>query len=542
MRRFGFIVALAVAALALWWLYSTDVSRDTGMSGTGHAPQKILRRGNGQEPESLDPHKAQTDSSQKIVRDLFEGLTILAPDGSIAPGTAESWSISDDGTVYTFVLRENARWSDGSSVKAQDFVFAFRRLVTPATASPYAQMLAQVENARDIIAGAKLPETLGVSASDDRTLVIRLHTATPYFLGLLANSSTSPIHHESLLKHGKQFVQPGNMISNGAFVLDERVVGSHVAVTRNPYYWNNNNTSFDKVYFQNITDATSEFQRYRAGDLAITYTIPQARTAWLMENMRDELKIAPYLGIYYYALNITKPPFRDNAVLREALSLAIDRDFITEKITAAGQLPAYGWIPPGVENYTSQYLAYGDQTQAERVARAQELFEQAGYSKDQPLEIEIRYNTGTAHQQIAVAIASMWKEHLGVESTLVNEEFRVLIENAKQRVDTQVVRSSWLGDYNDAYSFAEILRSDHSINYAGYASDDYDRLLDLAASESDAARRRDLLQQAERHMLAEHPIIPIYFYVSRHLVKPRVTGWHGNIMDYHYSKDLGLRE
>ena len=542
MRRVGLVIIFLVALWVFWWAYSREpVATDeiAGPATTG-AGQTLLRRGNGQEPESLDPHKAQTDSAQNIIRDLFEGLTVLSPDGRIVPGTAETWSLDDAGTTYTFFIRKNARWSNGDSVTAADFVYAFRRLVTPATASPYAQMLAQITNAREIIEGIKSPDTLGVVAEDDRTLVVELHTPTPYFLGLLANASTAPVHRKSVEEHGRDFVRPGNLISNGAYILKERVVGSHVTVARNEQYWDNQNTAIDNVSFHHIVDETSELQRFRTGELDVTYTIPMERTAWLRENMAERLKIEPYLGTYYYVLNVEQPPFKDNPSLREALSLAIDREFITTNITAAGQLPADGWVPPGVDSYSSQKFEYTGLDYQQRIARARELFAEAGYSPDNPLELTIHYNTGTGHQQIAAAIASMWNEHLGVETSLFNVELRVLIQMLKQRSDYQVGRISWLGDYNDAYTFAEILRSDHGINYPGYKNEAYDALLDEVSSESDMARRRSLLEEAERLVLKDHPIIPLYYYVSRHLVQPYVSGWEGNVMDYHYSRHLRL--
>lgn len=544
MRRVTLVIIFLLVLWVFWWAYTVGPVATDNAAGAAKTSdgQSLLRRGNGQEPESLDPHKAQTDSAQNIIRDLFEGLTVLSPDGRIVPGTAESWTLNDAGTTYTFYIRENARWSNGNPVTAHDFVYAFRRLVTPATASPYAQMLAQVTSARDIIAGNKSPDSLGVLAQDERTLVVELHTPTPYFLGLLANASTAPVHRKSIEEHGKYFVRPGNLVSNGAYVLKERVVGSHVTVARNEQYWDNENTAIDNVTFLHIVDETSELQRFRAGELDVTYTIPMERTAWLRQNMGEQLRIEPYLGTYYYVLNLEQPPFKNNPALREALSLAIDRAFITTNITAAGQLPADGWVPPGVNGYSSQKFDYAQLDYQHRVARAKELYADAGYSADNPLELTIHYNTGTGHQQIAAAIASMWKEHLGVETGLFNVELRVLIQMLKQRADYQVGRISWLGDYNDAYTFAEILRSDHGINYPGYRSEAYDSLLDKASSESDMKRRRALLEKAERLVLKDHPIIPLYYYVSRHLLQPFVLGWGGNVMDYHYSRHLRLAD
>jgi oligopeptide transport system substrate-binding protein len=504
------------------------------------AERQTLRRGNGPEPETLDPQRARTDGAFNILRDLFEGLTTIGPDGEPRPAAAESWQVREDGLEYTFRLREGLRWSNGDPLVAADYVAGMRRLVDPATASPYAQVFDPVLNAAAIVRGQGPPESLGVSAPDDRTVVIRLQYPAPYLLGLLAQPGTFPVHGPSLAAHGNEYARPGRLVSNGAFVLSDWVVGSHVVAERNPSYWNDAATGVSRVHYVHQADVGTEFRQYRAGELDVTYVVPAAQFGWIRENLPRELHLSPQLSVYYYGFNLTRPPFKDDPALRRALSLVIDRERLTSAVTGLGEAPAYGWVPPGVANYTPQQFDYATKPYEERVAEARELYRRAGYSDKRPLKVEIRYNTGEVHNRLAVAVAAMWKDALGVETTLYAEEFSALLQTIKARKDTQVFRSSWVGDYNDALTFAQLHQSSFGINLTGYSNPAYDALLDEAMRTADPVRRRALLEEAERIMLADHPVLPLYFYVNKHLVKPYVTGWTDNVMNVHYSKDLSL--
>ena len=511
-------------------------------AGDAAVERTTLRRGNGPEPDTLDPQRARTDAAFNILRDLFEGLTAVGSDGSAVPAAAESWTVSADGLEYTFRLRENLRWSNGDPLRAADFVAGLRRLVEPATASPYAQVLEPVQNAAAIIRGEQKPESLGVSAPDDRTVVIRLQNPAPYLLGLLAQPGTFPVHGPSLAQHGAEHARPGRLVSNGAFVLTDWIVGSHVVAERNRHYWHDAATQLDKVHYLHHSDAGTEFRQYRAGEIDVTYIVPPQQFGWIQANLPGELHVAPQLSVYYYGFNLNRPPFKDNPDLRRALSLAIDRERLTTAVTGIGEAPAYGWVPRGVADYTPQQFDYAAKPYAERVAEARELYRKAGYSSARPLRTEIRYNSGEVHNRLAVAIAAMWKEALGVETTLYAEEFRALLQSIQSGTETEVFRSSWVGDYNDAYSFAQLLQSGFGINLTGYSNPQYDALLAAATREPDPARRRGLLEEAERLMLADHPVLPLYFYVNKHLVKPYVRGWTDNVMNVQYSKDLRLAD
>ncbi|MCK5359119.1 MAG: peptide ABC transporter substrate-binding protein, partial [Gammaproteobacteria bacterium] len=262
--------------------------------------------------------------------------------------------------------------------------------------------------------------------------------------------------------------------------------------------------------------------------------------SWIQKHLPGELHISPTLGTYYYGFNLTRAPFKDNLKLRQALSMAVERDILTEKITKAGEIPAFGWVPPGVNDYTSQQLPYAKLSRAERIKKAKQLYKEAGYSKGNPLVLEIRYNTSEGHKKVAIAISAMWKMNLGIKTKLINEEWKVFLENRKQKKLTQAFRGGWIGDYNDAFTFAELMQSNHGINDSGYNNPEYDKLLEQAATESDMEKRRGIMEEAERMLLKDHAIMPLYFYVTKHLIKPYVKGYQPNILDHTYSKNLWI--
>jgi oligopeptide transport system substrate-binding protein len=526
-------LAILAAAVAVVWQYQ-------GLSLVEGPAPSVLHRGLLTDPESVDPHKARSVQAGVVLRDIGEGLLSYSPTGELVAGAAKEWSISDDGLVYTFRIREDARWSNGDAVTAEHFAFSLRRLVDPATAAFYSFMIADVLNARQIVGGELPPSELGVEAPDDHTLVVTLERPTPYLLSLLTSPSTFPVHPGSIAEHGDAFTRDGNLLSNGAYKLDSWEPGSALALSRNEQYWNNAATAIDEVRYHVITQEMAQLNRYRAGELDITDVVPPDSFAKVREDYPDELHVAPYLGVYYYGFNLTKPPFKENPELREALSLAIDRDALVAKITGRGEVAAYSWVPPGVENYEPRRFNYADQTQDERNAHARRLLAEAGYGPDNPLSFELRYNTSDTQQRIALAVQAMWKDVLGVEATLINEEFQVLLANVAAADVTQVFFSSWIGDYNDAHTFLSIMESGNSSNMPRYSSAEFDDQMRRAAEQIDPMRRRLYLEEAERVLLSDHPVIPLYFYVSKHLVGLNVIGWEDNVLDYHYSQHLSL--
>jgi oligopeptide transport system substrate-binding protein len=530
------VLATTLAACS----HSPDTSANIETPNTHQAPS-VLIRGGGPDPDSLDPQRARSAEAQTILRDLCEGLTSLDKNAGVAPGVASEWKMSQDGKTYTFKLRPDARWSNGDKVVAADFVAALRRLVDPNTGSGYATIIDVITNAKDIVTGKKPPDMLGVTAPDDSTVVIELTGPALYLPGLLSHPSTCPVHRPTLAAHRDAFARPSVMVSNGAFVLKEWVQNSHIVVARNHYYWNDQATRLQAVRWLLIADENAELTRYRAGELHVTSVVPRGQFEWIKENLPGELHISAQLSTYFYGFNLRRPPFKDHPGLRRALSLVIDREKLAQLVLRVGELPAYSWVPPGVNDYTSQQFDYKDKPLAERVEEARRLYRDAGYSSAHPLRFELRYNYGEVHTKLAVAIASAWKETLGVDARLTAVEFKSLLQDI-DRGEVDVFRSSWLGDYNDAYTYLQYLKSDFGINLPRFRNPVYDALLTRAAAEVDMTKRREFLEEAERLALQEHPLLPLYFYVSKHLVKPEVEGWYSNIMNVVYSKDLALRQ
>lgn len=538
-RRLAWLAAAAAGCALAQLAACTRSGSGPAAPGAAEPEGPVLVRGGGPDPDSLDPQKVRGAEAQGIVRDLCEGLTTLDKTAAVAPGVASHWSVSADGKVYTFSLRPEARWSNGDRVVGADFVAGLRRLVDPATASGYAQYADVIANTGEIVAGKKPPEALSVAAPDDSTVVVTLSAPAPYLPALLSHPSTCPVHRPTLASHPESYARPGVMVSDGAFVLREWVQGSYILAARNRYYWNDAATRLAAVKYLLISDENAELARYRSGELEVTAVVPRGQFDWIKEHLGSELHVSPQLTTYYYGFNLRRAPFKDQPKLRRALSLVIDREKLARLVLRVGELPAYGWVPPGIDNYTPQSFDYRGEAMEARIAEAQRLYREAGYSPRKPLAFELAYNAAEVHTKLAVAVASMWKEALGAEVRLTQVEFKTLLAQI-DRGDVELFRSSWAGDYNDAQTFAQYLKSDFGLNLPRYRSAAYDALLTRAAAEVDLAKRRALLEEAERVMLADTPLIPLYFYVNKHLVKPQVLGWYDNVMNVTYSRDLGL--
>jgi oligopeptide transport system substrate-binding protein len=532
--RFCALLALILLSAAVVWRVAARHEVGTGTGGAQAPPAPvILRRGNGPEPESLDIHRARSEAALTILRDLYEGLTAIGADGTPVLAAADGCEVSSDGRTYRFHLRTNARWSNGDVVVADDFMAAWRRLVDPHTGAQYAGILGPVRGAAEITAGSAAPGTLGVHSVDPATLVVELARPTPYFFSLLTHPATFPIHRGSLASSGRAFAKPSVMVSNGAFVLTRWDFGSHLVAVRNARYWNDAATRLDEVEYYSFADADTELKAFRTGQVDVTSTIPAAQVPWIKAHLGDALHVAPQLAVYYLGLNLRKAPFDKSRELRQALSLVIDRERLVQSVTGAGEGPAYTFVPPQIHGYSPPVPEYAAWPMPQRILRARQLLLEAG----RPPFIELRYNSGELHSRIAVAVARMWKESLGVDTRLRAEEFKVLLQDI-DRGDVSVFRASWLGDFDDAYGFLQVLQSGFGINPPHYANREYDALLERAANDGDPERRRELLQRAEALMLADQPLIPLYFYVSKHLVNARVHGWQDNTMNVVYSKNL----
>jgi oligopeptide transport system substrate-binding protein len=495
-----------------------------------------LRRGLGGEPGTLDPAAVVDSFSSEVLGDVYEGLTAESADGTIVPGVAASWTLDSSGTKYQFYLRHDALWSTGVPVRAQDFVNAWRRVVDPKQASPMADNLRILAGAEDILAGRAPVSSLGVSAPREDLLIVELTRPAPYFPQLLTHYCTFPVFSESAAKsHDSK-----TWISNGAYILSSWTPGGTLQLRKNPMYWDRGHVGIAKVAYFPLPDENSEWLRYRAGELDLTQNVPVAALAAIREAHPTELHIAPFLGTMYYAFNLRTAPFKDNVELRKALVMSVDRRAILRAIQPFGQQPAFSFVPEGTWAYETQAWDWADKPDAIRIADAQQFYAKAGYSRSAPLHLKLLFNSNPSIKQLAIAIAAMWKETLGIETQLIDEEYRVFLDSRKDSSRWNVVRLAWLADYNDAGSFLNTFRSDSANDDSGYNNPQFDALIAEAGRTADIQKRREILQSAERTMLADYPVIPIYFFSSKRLFKPYVQGATPNPLNRLYSKHLKI--
>ncbi|MBC8130984.1 MAG: peptide ABC transporter substrate-binding protein [Rhizobiaceae bacterium] len=491
---------------------------------------------NGGDVTSLDPHKMSGDWEDRVAGDIFEGLMTEDAKAEPIPGQAESHTLSDDGLVYTFKLRQDAKWSDGEPVKASDFVFAFRRLMDPKTAAEYAYLQYPIKNGEAINTG-KIAEIdqLGVKAIDEKTLEITLERPTPYFLGALTHYTAYPLPEHLIEEKGDAWVQVGTIATNGPYTPVEWIPGSHVLTAKNDDWYGVKDLAIDGVKFFTLEDQAAALRRYRAGDFDILTDFPKDQIGWIEENLPGQAHLAPFAGLYYYVVNSAEPPF-DNPKVRQALSMAINREVIGPQILGTGELPAYGWVPPGIINYEGPAVevAWKDLAYPEKVEQAKALIAEAGYGPDKPLNVALRYNTNDNHKRIAVAIAQMWKP-LGINVELLNAETKVHYADLRQG-SFSAARAGWLADYNDPDNFLNLLKSGIEMNYGKWSNAEYDRLLSEAASMTDMAARAKVLKEAEKIALDDTAAIPIYYYLSENIVSPKITGFEDNVFDKHRTR------
>ncbi|ODT77477.1 MAG: peptide ABC transporter substrate-binding protein [Pelagibacterium sp. SCN 64-44] len=510
-----------------------------------------LQMHNGGDPKSLDPHIVSGDWENRVVGDYLEGLVTENAKGEAIPAQAESWEISDDGLVYTFHLRDDITWSDGVPVTAGDFVYALQRLFNPATAATYAYLQYPIKNAEAINSGEITDfDQLGAKAIDDRTLEITLNAATPFFLEALMHYTAYPVPRHLVEKLGNDWSKVENIVGNGPYLVKEWLPGSYVRSEKNPDYYDAANVQIDEVYYHVLEDQAAAINRYRAGEFDILTDFPADQYQWLQDNMPGQAHVQPFLGIYYYVMNQEEGQVLSDIRLREALSISVLRDVIGPDILGTGELPAYGWVPPGTGNYVENayHPEWADMTYDERVERAKGLLAEAGYGPDHPLTLQLRYNTNDNHKRIAVAISSMW-EPLGVKVELFNADTAVHYD-ALRAGDFQVGRAGWLLDYNDPSNTLDLLKTGVSQgdsinwgnNYGRFSNDEFDTLMVQASSEQDLAKRGEMLAAAEKIAMDEFAALPIYWYVSKNVVSPKITGFEDNAKDTHRTRWLTKAE
>ena len=519
-----FFAALALAALAA----ACSPSAPAGVT---------LNRGNMAEPKSLDPDYIDGTWEANIVGDMLMGLTTEEAGGRPTPGAARNWTVSADGKTWTFRIRRHL-WSDGRPVTAGDFVFAWRRLINPKTAAPYAYNMWVVKNAEAISAG-RLPATaLGVKAIDDDTLVVTLEHPAPYLPELLDHHTAYPLPRHVVEKYGKAWARPEHYVANGAYLVKEWVPGDHITLMKNPKFYDARHVRIDVVNYFPTTNSAAALKRLRAGELDIQTPLPAQEIGWLRANMPKALQIVPYLGTSYVTINFRHKPLNDIRV-REALNLAYDRKVVTRKIMGLGEPAAYGMIPPGVANYPGgAAMRFRGLSYPERLKRARALMTAAGYGPGHRLALHYDTTTDADNRRMAAAVQSMMRA-IYVDLDIVETELPVHIQKMTSH-DFDLSSGNWIADFSDATNFLDLLRSDGGKNYGNYRNPAYDALLDGAQNEADPKTRGDLLEKAEQIALDDYAWIPVRFLVTRDIVQPYVKGWVANNKDVNRTRWLWI--
>lgn len=506
-------------------------------SGTELSSRQELVRNNFTEPASIDPHKAESDVEFNIIADLFDGLVRVRNDGTIEPRLAERWE-TQNGKIWTFHLRPGIRWSSGEAITAQDVEWSWKRLVNPETASPYASYpgTMYIENARDIVEGKKTVESLGVRALDRNTVQVTLSQPTSAFLLMLDHTSMFPVNRSVIEKFGDKWTQPGKLVSSGAYTLSEWVVNEKIVAVRNKLYWEDSATVINKVTYLPVSSGAADVNRYKAGEIDITNGVPEILYASLKKSIPEQVRTSPYLSTYYYEFNTTKAPFNDPRV-RRALNMALDKDIITEKVLGQEQRVAWLVSQPEIGGIKIEAADYGSWSRDKRIAEAKKLLDEAGFNSLTPLKFNLLYNISESHQRIAIAVSSMWKKNLGVEARLQKQEWKTLLD-AKRAGDYDVVRYSWIADYDDALSFLNNFRTGDAQNTTKYSNPVYDSILVKASQADSVEKRKKFYQQAEDILAKDVPTIPVFHAVRVNLVKPYIGGYSPDSLGRYLTQDM----
>ena len=487
---------------------------------------------------TADPQMVEDVSGSYFVRDLFEGLMNQDADGNLIPGVATGYTTNDAKDVYTFTLRDNARWSDGNPVTAHDFVYSWRRLADPATASPYSWFadIMALENVGAVMSGESPPEALGVRALDNHTLEVSLTASLPYFAAMTTHASTFPSPQWTVRTFGDAWTKPGNIVGNGAYVLTEHIPNETATRERNTMYWNNDATIIDKVVTLVINDENTDFTRWEAGETD-KGAVPSGQYPRLKAEYPDEAISFPRLCTYYMTFNLSPSgpeAFKDVRV-RQALSYALDRSVVTDKVLQGGQIQAFTFTPGATAGFEVPEVAFGQMSQDQRNVNAKLLMAAAGYGPDNPLKFEYMYNTSEGHKKIAIAAQQMWKETLGAEATLANQEWKTFLKTrGGQNFD--VARGGWCGDYNEASTFLDLMTTPSGYNDGKFSNAEVDELMTSARTMSDATSN---YTRVEEIMANEMPIIPVYHYTGVFMLRNNLKGWPFNNVEQNvYSRDL----
>ena len=526
----------------LIFIFITSCSESINPVDSGLENQ-IYHHGNGSEPQGIDPHIVTGVPEHHILISLCEGLTIPNPNpndmNGYMAGTAESWTISDDGKEYIFKINKNAKWSNGEPVTADDFVWSWKRILTASLGSQYPDMLYYLVGAYEYHNGLIDDfNQVGVKSVDKHTLKVNLKNPTPFFLGLLSHYSTWPVHKDTVLKFGDiddrngEWTRPGNFVCNGPFQLKTWELNNKIVVEKNPHYYDASMVRLNEIHYYPVSNVMTEDRMFRAGQLHLTSTLPSQKCPIYIEE-NPNLRIDPYMGTYFYRINTENEVLKDVRV-RKALAYSIDRQLLVDKVTKCGQIPAYSFTPPGSNGYQPNTEIPFDPI------LAKSLLQEAGFSEQNPFpKLEILFNTNEDHRKLALAVQQMWQINLGIEVELVNQDWKVYL-NREMIGDFQISRAGWIGDYEDPNTFLDLMRPNRGNNKTGWENIEYDALVEKANTINNQAERYKLLYQAEEILIENMPVIPLYTYVRAYQLSPDVKGFSPHILDHHHPKFIYL--
>lgn len=503
--------------------------------------ETVINRGNDGDPATLDQHHTSNTSESALLRDLYEGLVAQGANGEVIAGVAKSWEISPDGLTYVFHLREDAKWSNGDTVTADDFLFTFQRIMNPNTAAGYANILFPIKNAKEVNSGRVPINQLGVEALDDHTLKITLWTPTTYFLELLTHQTGLPLNRKVVEKYGNKFTLPANIVTNGAYRLTSFVPNDKIVMKKNPYFWDAKNVKTDIINWFPFTDLAACMRRFEAKEMDICSSVPAEQMDYIKTNLSNEFHLSPYLGTYYIDLKGEPDSKLRDPRVRQAISLVIDRDFLSNEVMRGTMLPAYSIVPLGIGNYVQDgvKLDYADEDMLTREDKAKALLEEAGV-KPGSLSVVLRYATSVNHKNVMASIADMLRK-IDINASLNEVEGTTFFNYLQEKGMFDIVRDGWISDYNDPYSFLSLFTTGAYFNYAEWSNKDYDALITKSESMTDLNARAQILADAERILLHEAPVIPLLYYSSKALVADKIDGYKDNLMNSHSSRWLSVK-
>jgi oligopeptide transport system substrate-binding protein len=526
------------AAVAAMGLAACKPRGEAGGDGAHARPSgNILRRGTADEPRTLDPHFVPGNAGAAVMYDMFEGLMAVDAKGGLRPGLAESYTVSPDGLTYTFTLRPNLKFSDGHPLVADDVVYSFRRSADPKVAARSGRVLFPLKNFRAVIRGSRPVEALGVHAQGPRTVVVEVDQPTSYLPDILASFSTGVVPRHKIEAFGERWTTPENIAVSGAYTLEEWVGNTYIKLKKNPNHYDAANIKVERVMFFPVERPVTALTRFRGGELDVAYGVPTDQIDWLKQNYAKELRSAPVSGVFYALLNNKKAP-TDDVRVRKALSISVDRELIASSLLKGESEPAYAIVPNAMPGHDPNPMPFSKQPMEARIAEAKALLAQAGYTPEKPLKITYKFGGQESNRRIAVALQQMWQK-LGVEVTLENVGANNVVADARTG-SYQAMRYTYYAPYPDPVAFLKLFESDANTNFSFYANPAYDEFLNTADRTIDKAQRTALLREAENRVMADFPVIPIYFHFRYYLVGQRVKGWIDNPRGEHLTRYLSL--